>query len=144
MKRVKEHNIFEYIREIREFDFGVFYFFNGGIVISEMHEGVLFKWDNAKKAVNAAQEIYNDDIPLIYIANRINRYYVAPLDWFKFYKNRFDMQHIAAVGPLKCHMLSLILKKIIFPKRIKSFSDLNNAVDWAKKISEQALWTDER
>ena len=138
MKKVRDLELINQIREIREFEFGVFYFFKGGIVISEMHEGVLFRWDNAKKAVYAAQEIYDDHIPLIYIANRINRYHVAPFDWFKFYKNRFDMQHIAAVGPLKGHALSMFLKKLIFPKRIKRFVDLDKAVAWATEISEKS------
>ncbi|WP_282048838.1 hypothetical protein [Maribacter aquivivus] len=138
MKRVRELELINQIREIREFEFGVFYFFKGGIVISEMHEGAKFKWQNAKKAVYAAHEIYDNNIPLIYIANRINRYHVAPFDWFKFYKNRFDMQYIAAVGPLKGHMLSLFIKRLIFPKRIKSFTDLDKAVDWALHISKNS------
>lgn len=136
MKRIRELELFNQIKEIREFEFGVFYFFKGGIVISEMHEGVRFKWDNAKKAVYAAQEIYDNTIPLIYIANRINRYNVAPFDWFKFHKNRFDMQHIASVGPLSGNIVSLMLKRLIFPKRIKEFTDLDKAVDWALKISK--------
>ncbi|TDS18723.1 hypothetical protein DFQ03_0433 [Maribacter caenipelagi] len=138
MKRVRELELVNQIREIREFEFGVFYFFKGGIVISEMHEGAKFKWQNAKKAVYAAQEIYGNDIPLIYIANRVNRYRVAPFEWFKFHKNRFDMQHIASVGPLRNNMFSSMLKQLIFPKRIKTFPDLDKAVDWALRISKNS------
>ncbi|WP_036151097.1 hypothetical protein [Maribacter forsetii] len=138
MKRVRELELINQIREIREFEFGVFYFFKGGIVISEMHEGAHFNWKNAKKAVYAAQEIYDKDIPFIYIANRVNRYRVAPLEWFKYHKNRFDMQHIASVGPLRNNFFSTLLKKLIFPKRIQTFTDLEKAVDWALDISKKA------
>jgi hypothetical protein len=137
MKRVRQLELFNQIREIREFEFGVFYFFKGGIVISEMHQGAKFKWESAKKAVYAAQEIYEKDIPLIYIANRVNKYHVAPFEWFKFYKNRFDMQHIASVGRLKTNVFSLMLKQLIFQKRIKNFTDLDQAVDWALHISKK-------
>ncbi|WP_291963620.1 hypothetical protein [Maribacter sp.] len=138
MKRVRELELINQIKEIREFEFGVFYFFKGGIVISEMNEGAHFKWQNAKKTVYAAQEIYDNDIPLIYIANRVNKYRVAPFEWFKYHKNRFDMQYIASVGPLKNNLLSSIIKKLIFPKRIKSFTDLDEAVVWALEISKKS------
>ena len=138
MKRIRELELINQIREIREFEFGVFYFFKGGIVISEMNEGAKFKWENAKKAVYAAHEIYEKGIPLIYIANRVNRYRVSPFEWFKFHENRFDMQHIASVGALKNNIFSSILKQLIFPKRIKIFTDLDKAVDWALHISKKA------
>ncbi|MGO4919851.1 hypothetical protein [Maribacter spongiicola] len=138
MKRVRELELFNQIREIREFEFGVFYFFKGGIVISEMHQGAKFKWESAKKAVYAAQEIYEKGVPLIYIANRINKYHVPPFEWFKFHKNRFDMQYIASVGGLKNNVLSLLIKKLIFPKRIKTFTDLDQAVHWAQHISKKS------
>ncbi|MDO6470978.1 hypothetical protein [Maribacter sp. 1_MG-2023] len=138
MKRVRELELINQIREIREFEFGVFYFFKGGIVISEMNEGAKFKWENAKKAVYAAQEIYEKGIPLIYIANRVNKYRVSPFEWFKFHKNRFDMQYIASVGALKNNILSSILKQLIFPKRIQTFTDLDEAVNWALQISKKA------
>ncbi|SIQ06412.1 hypothetical protein [Maribacter ulvicola] len=137
MKRVRELELIKQIKEIREFEFGIFYFFKGGIVISEMHEGAQFKWKNAKKAVYAAQEIYNKDVPLIYIANRVNRYHVPTLEWFKFHKNRFDMQHIASVGSLKVHIFSFIIKRLIFPKRITIFTNLDDAVNWAHDISKK-------
>ena len=139
MKRVRELELINQIKEIREFEFGVFYFFKGGIVISEMHEGAHFKWKNAKKAVYAAQEIYDKDIPLIYIANRVNKYRVAPFEWFKYHKNRFDMQYIASVGPLKNNILSTFFKNLIFPKRIRMFTNLDEAVAWALQISKNSV-----
>ncbi len=139
MKRVRELELINQIKEIREFEFGVFYFFKGGIVISEMHEGAQFNWKNAKKAVYAAQEIYDKDIPLIYIANRVNKYRVAPFEWFKYHKNRFDMQYIASVGPLKNNILSTFFKNLIFPKRIRMFTNLDEAVAWALQISKNSV-----
>lgn len=48
------------------------------------------------------------------------------------------MQYIASVGGLKNNVLSLLIKKLIFPKRIKTFTDLDQAVHWAQHISKKS------
>ncbi|MDO1513012.1 hypothetical protein Q2T41_10130 [Maribacter confluentis] len=142
MKRVKEHNIYNSIREIREFDFGVFYFFTGGIIISEMNEGVLFKWKDALKIVHAAEEIYGLEIPIIYVANRINSYYVVPSNWVMFYRNRTKMAHYGVVGQTRGSFASILLEKLFFKNSLVQFKNLDHATTWAKNISEKALWPD--
>ena len=83
MKRVKDLPYFKKIREVREFEFGVFYYFDG-LVISEIKEGVVFDWNMAKRAVAAAKEIFGEETPIAYISNRINSYTVVPTEWLKF------------------------------------------------------------
>jgi len=73
MKKVQDIPYFEYIKEIREYQFGKFYFFNG-IVISEINQGVDFSWKMACKVVEAALDIFGEDAPIVYISNRINSY----------------------------------------------------------------------
>ena len=131
MKRVKEHNIFKNIREVREFDFGVFYFITGGIIISEIHENIFFKWKDAKKIIDACQEIFSADIPRVYIANRINSYYVAPSNWIRFLKNKHKMDYYAAVGQTTGSIASILLERFIFKKSIVQFENLDDAVVWA-------------
>ncbi|TLP77301.1 hypothetical protein [Maribacter sp. ACAM166] len=131
MKRVKELDIFKRIREIREFEFGVFYFFKGGIIISEINEGVLFKWENAEKVMSAAQDIFGMEIPIIYIANRINSYYVVPSSWVMFYKNRNELAYCAGVGQTKGSFASVVLERIFFKNFIAHFQDLDDALLWA-------------
>lgn len=138
MKRVRQLDLFKQIKEIREFDFGVFYFFKEGIIISEMNEGVHFQWDDAKKVVYAAQDIYGLQIPIIYVANRINNYTVVPSDWVKFYKNRNDMAHYAVVGQTKGSFASLVLERLFFPYSIIQFKNLDQAVEWAIEKSKSA------
>ena len=48
MRSVREIDFFKNIREIREYEFGVFYFFDG-LVISEIKEDVVFNWNMAQK-----------------------------------------------------------------------------------------------
>jgi hypothetical protein len=53
-----------------------------------MNKGVLFRWEDASKVVAATENIYRLEIPIIYIPNRVNNYYVVPSNWLKFYQNR--------------------------------------------------------
>ncbi|WP_226789839.1 hypothetical protein [Flagellimonas hadalis] len=69
MKSVKELDFFKNIREIREYEFGIFYFFDG-LIISEMNEGETFDWSIAEKIIDAAYEILGEEKPIAYISNR--------------------------------------------------------------------------
>ncbi len=137
MKRVTDLDFFKNIREIREFEFGIFYYFEG-LVISEMKEGVTMNWNMAQKAVAAAHEIFGEDKPLAYISNRINKYYVVPSDWAKFYKHRHQLSFYSVVGDTKGSFASLVLERMFFQNSIKQFSDLEEAVEWSlAKIEKQ-------
>lgn len=87
MKRVKDLHFFNSIRQIREFDFGVFFYFDG-LVISEIKKGTEFKWEHAKQAVEATEDYFGENAPVVYISNRVNTYSIVATDWFKFLNNR--------------------------------------------------------
>ncbi|MDF4201561.1 hypothetical protein PXD56_01255 [Maribacter sp. SA7] len=131
MKRIRDLELFKQIKEIREFEFGRFYFFKDGIIISEINEGVIFKWENAKRVINASKEIYDGDLPVVYLSNRINKYYVVSVYWLEFYKNRYNIAHYAVVGSTKGSFLSLFLERLFFGKSIARFQELDQAVEWA-------------
>ena len=131
MNRVKELELINQIREIREFEFGVFYFFKKGIIISEMNKGILFKWEDALKVVTAAENMYGLETPMIYIANRINNYYVIPSNWLKFYKNRHKIAFYAVVGQTTGSRASKLLEWFFFKNSIVQFKNLDEAVLWA-------------
>ena len=136
-KTVKEIDFFKNIREIRECDFGVFYFFDG-LVISEINEGVVFNWSMAKKIINIAYDIIGKDKPIAYISNRINNYSVVPTDWLKFYKNRHQLEFYSVVAYNKGGLSSIVLEKMFFRKNIRQFSDLETAIKWSiSKISDK-------
>ncbi|MDT0538794.1 MULTISPECIES: hypothetical protein [Croceitalea] len=130
MKRVKRIPFFKNIKEIREYQFGTFYFFDG-IVISEMNEGVTFEWNMAKKAIKAAQEIFGEDMPIAYISNRINNYHIVPTDWSKFYANRNQLSFYSVVGQTKGSFASLVMERMFFKNSIKQFTDLEEAITWS-------------
>ena len=130
MKRVKDLDFFKNIREVREFEFGVFYYFDG-LVISEMKEGVIFGWEMARNAIRAAHEIFGADKPIAYISNRINNYYVLPADWRKFYKNRHQLSFYAVVGKTHGSYASYMLERMFFKNSIEQFNDIEKAIAWS-------------
>ncbi len=137
MKRVREIEFFKNIREIREYEFGVFYFFDN-LVISEVNQGVLFNWEMAIKAVDAAYEVIGQDKPIAYISNRVNNYSVVATDWRKFYFNRNQLGLYSVVGNTKGSFASLVMERMFFRNNIKQFSDLEKAIAWSlNQIKEQ-------
>ncbi|MEM9363213.1 MAG: hypothetical protein AAGA43_11285 [Bacteroidota bacterium] len=137
MKRVREIEFFKNIREIREYEFGVFYFFEN-LVISEINEGVLFNWEMATKAVEAAYEVIGRDNTIAYISNRVNNYSVVAADWRKFYFNRHQLDLYSVVGQTHGNFASLVLERMFFRNNIRQFSDLEEAIEWTQsKMEEQ-------
>ncbi len=139
MKRVRDIAFFKNIKEIREYQFGTFYFFDG-LVISEINEGVTFGWEMGKKAIDGAREVFGEDMPIAYISNRINKYYVVPADWAKFYSNRNQLSFYSVVGSTKGSFASLVLERLFFRNSIRQFSDLEKAIEWSlQKIESKQL-----
>ncbi|WP_298995927.1 hypothetical protein ACOKFD_12945 [Flagellimonas sp. S174] len=137
MKRVREIEFFKNIREIREYEFGIFYFFDN-LVISEINEGVHFDWEMATKAVDAAYEVIGRDNPIAYISNRVNSYSVVAADWRRFYFNRHQLDLYSVVGSTQGNFASLVLERMFFRNNIRQFSDLDEAIEWSlSKLEEQ-------
>ena len=136
MKRVKDIPFFKQIREIREYRFGTFYFFEG-LVIGELNEGITFGWEMGKKAIDAAKEVFGEDLPIAYISNRINDYYVVPADWAKFFKNRHQLDFYCVVGETKGSFASLVMERMFFKNSIKQFTDLERAIEWSLQRIEK-------
>ncbi len=136
LKRVKDIPYFKNIREVREFEFGVFYFFDG-LVISEMKKGVVFKWEMAVKVIKAAQEVFGQNKPLAYISNRVNSYTVVPTEWLKFYTNRHKLEYYSVVGSTEGSLASIVLERMFFRESLKQFKDLEDAIAWSLKCLEK-------
>ncbi len=130
MKHVRKIDFFKNIREVWEFEFGTFYYFNN-LVISEINEGVVFDWNMAEKAVKIAHQVIGKDKPIAYISNRINSYYVVPTDWIKFYKNRHQLHSYSVVGNTQGSFASLVLERMVFKNSIRQFTDLEKAIEWS-------------
>jgi hypothetical protein len=130
MQRVRDLDFFRNIKEIREYEFGTFYFFDG-LVISEMNEGATFDWTAAERVIACVYEVLGKGKPVAYISNRINDYSVVPTDWLKFYKNRHKLKYYSVVAYTKSGLTSLVLEKMFFRNKIRQFPDLQSAINWS-------------
>ncbi|OQD44186.1 hypothetical protein [Croceivirga radicis] len=133
MERVTDIAFFNNIREIREYNFGKFYFFDK-LVISEIKEGVTFNWVMAERVIEAAYEVYDvDKLPVVYLSNRINRYQIVPKDWLKFYKNRHSLKCYGVVAKNKSTYANVVLERMFFKNAIRQFTNLEDAIAWAQE-----------
>lgn len=139
MQSVKDLEFFKNIQEIREYEFGIFYFFDG-LVISEMNEGEIFDWSIAEKIIEVAYLVLGRDKPIAYISNRIHEYSVVPTDWLKFYKRRHQLELYSIVAYNKSGLTSVVLERMFFRNKIRQFSCLENAIKWSlAKVNEKNI-----
>ena len=139
MQRVRDLEFFKQIREIREYEFGMFYFFDG-LVISEMNEGEIFNWAIAEKIIDVAYEVLGRDKPIAYISNRIHNYSVVPTDWLKFHKHRHQLEFYSIVAYDNSGLAIVVLERMFFRNKIRQFSNLENAIKWSlAKINEKKI-----
>lgn len=135
MLRIKEIDSYKNILQIREFDFGVFFYFEG-IVVAELREDVDFTWKIAEKAIKATYEFFPDNTPFVFITNRVNNYRVSPVAWIQFFINRKKVAYPASVGEIKMSYFAKTLKRLLFTNTITQFQDLEEAMIWAKEKVE--------
>lgn len=111
---------------------GNFYFFKN-FIVTEIHDGVNFTWENGQNVLAAAKKHYGPTINVTIISNRINEYSINPQDWIKFFKADFKIKSYLVVANNKRHWLNALLEKTFLNNNIvKRFTNLHDAIDWAK------------
>lgn len=123
-----------YINVIKEFnyDFADVFIFDD-FVISEIKEGVTFTWENhAKKIVEDVTSFTKcNGSTIIYLSHRIHSYSVMPIDWLNFYRNQFKLKGYGVIGYNSLSFVNTVIENLFFKKRIRRFSDLESAMQWA-------------
>ncbi|XLS27595.1 hypothetical protein ACJD0Z_10340 [Flavobacteriaceae bacterium M23B6Z8] len=121
--------------ELHTFSFGKMYFFEH-MMVSEFKEGILFTYDHAVEFIDKAEAYYGSEKKLVYISNRVNSYSVDPVDWIKL---GFSYKNLLAIGVVNYTFFKkkvFYVEKMFCRKPMKSFSSLNEAVDWAYEITQ--------
>jgi len=122
------------------YSFGDFYLFDR-FVIGEFKEDTVVTWDDhAKLLVEDLTNLYDHDgSNVVYITNRVHRYAVKPSDWIKFYKSDYRMKGYAIVSYTPKGLLNSLIEKLFIKSKFKSFESLEEAIHWAKSLSEAAV-----
>lgn len=126
----------EAIQEIN-FSFGNFYLFEY-FVIGEVHEDIVYTWEeHGKQMTEEICELYDQNgKDLIYISNRVNAYSVVPSDWLKFYKFNYRLKGYAVITDHPKGILNSFLEKLFLRNKLNNFTNLTDAIVWAKKLSK--------
>ncbi|MEM6515998.1 MAG: hypothetical protein AAF688_07425 [Bacteroidota bacterium] len=134
MKSVEHLPLYDKVLRVFDYDFGKFFVFEN-FIISEIKEGVIYSWEHhAKRVTEDISKFMSKNSDVIYISHRIHSYSVVPTDWVKFFKHQFDLKGYAVVGYTNGSFLNMMVEGLFFNKKIKRFSDLNEAVIWAENI----------
>ena len=119
---------------IKEFNYSfcnVFLF--DGFFISEINEGITFSWEDHAKLIaedlSAFTGSNGDD--LIYISHRIHSYAVKPNDWLKFFSHNYGLKGYGVIAYTQGSVLNTVIENLFLSKKIKRFSSLDAAVQWA-------------
>lgn len=124
---------------IHEFNFssGNYYLFDT-FVVAEINEGVLFTWeDHAKPITEEFAHLYdNNGEDIVYISNRVNLYSVKPSDWVKFFRNGYKLRGYAVVSYTSRGIFNSLIEKLFMRNSFQSFTNLEDAIAWAKELAQ--------
>ncbi|WP_378187333.1 hypothetical protein ACE939_03170 [Aquimarina sp. W85] len=126
----------EAIQEIN-YDFGNYYLFES-FVVGEVNEDIVYTWKHhGKKVVEELSHIYdNNGKSLVYITNRIHEYSVVPSDWIYFFKLSYSLKGYGIVSNNPSTLFNSALEKLFMRSRLKKFGTLEDAIVWAKSLSD--------
>lgn len=132
--RIEETNLADTVEDIFISEYGIFYFFDG-YIISELNEDIVYTWEAAQEAIEAAYRHYGDDPSVCYITNRVNNYSVKPADWIKFFTTKNELNGYAIVSYNEASWTNILIEKLFLRTKVERFDDLYEAIHWAKQIN---------
>lgn len=137
MIKVEDTPFFNDVLKIFNYPFGKLYIFSG-FVISEIGEGIVLSWDNAKQMVEDVEGFLGTNgKDLVYISNRINSYSVVPQDWLKYFKLNYGLKAYFVVTAANKGSFNITFEKLFFRSKIKTFTCLVEAVNKAKTRKQE-------
>ena len=118
------------------YPFGDFFLFET-FVIAEIKKDIVFNWeDHAKGLVEELSNLYEQrGKDIVYISNRVNEYSVVPSDWLYFFKFSYSLKGYGVVSYNPKGRLNTALERLFMRSKMKSFTNLESAIYWAKKLT---------
>lgn len=135
MTSIKNTALYQDVIKELNYKFGDVFIFED-FFISEIKEGVSFSWEKHAKPIakDIADFAKGDGSDLVYISHRINSYSVIPTDWIKFYKESLTLKGYGIVDYKGVSFGSTLIENLFFKKRIRRFTSIEPAVQWAKSF----------
>ena len=139
MNSIRNSPFFHEAFQELNYPFGDFFLFET-FVVAEIKKDVVLNWhDHAKIFVEELSHLYEQKgTDIVYISNRVNPYSVVPSDWLYFFKHGYSLKGYGIVSYNHKGKLNAALERIFMRSKMQSFSDLDDAIAWAKKINPVA------
>ncbi len=136
MRPLRETDYYKEAFQELNYPFGTFYLFES-FVVAEIKKDVVFSWKaHAKPLVEELTNLYEQKgHDIVYISNRINPYSVVPSDWIHFFRHSYGLKGYAVVDSKPVGKRNSILEKIFMRSHMKTFTNLENAILWAKELA---------
>ncbi len=139
MKSLKDTQHYDKVIQELNYPFADIYIFKG-FIVSEVKEGITFTWEDHAKVIidDVVGFLDTNGEDLIYISHRIHSYSVIASDWTKFFKMSYGLKGYGVVGYNNTSFLNSMVEKLFFKNKIKHFTELDIAIDWAtNKVLEK-------
>ena len=138
MVYVKDTQYYNDALHVMTYPSGTYYLFDT-FVIAEMKEGIVYTWeDHARQIVEELTHLYDHNGEnIVYISNRVHSYSTRPSDWIKFYRSDFKLRAYGIVSYSKKSLMTAVMEKIFMRNRFQSFTSLDDAIAWAKRLTEK-------
>ena len=138
MVYVKDTKYYNDALHVMTYPSGTYYLFDT-FVIAEMKEGIVYTWeDHARQIVEELTHLYDHNGEnIVYISNRVHSYSTRPSDWIKFYRSDFKLRAYGIVSYSKKSLMTAVMEKIFMRNRFQSFTSLDDAIAWAKSLTEK-------
>ena len=120
-------------------DLGRFVFYEN-ISITEVSEGTHVTFEKIAHMLQFAEDVYGNDIPFVYISNRIHSYSIDPLGYYEAIKMFPNLKAYAIVSQNDRRRMLFVLEKLFIKKPIRVFDNLEKAVEWAEQIIAKTPW----
>lgn len=133
MLSLKETKFYKDVLKEINYPFADIYIFEN-FIISEIKEGVVFSWEDHAKCIIADVLEYtkNNGAEIVYLSHRVNSYSLKPLDWLHFFNDNLSLKGYGVIGYNSFSFLNTVIENLFFRKKIRRFSDLETAVQWAR------------
>ncbi|GAA4274711.1 hypothetical protein U6A24_21875 [Aquimarina gracilis] len=121
----------------RRYDCATYYLFDT-YIIAEIDEGIVYTWDDhAEPIVAELSELYDQKGEgLVLISNRVHSYSVKPSDWIKFFKSDYKLKGYAIVSYSRKGFIASLVEKLFMRNLFKNFNNLEDAIAWAKSLTQ--------
>ncbi|MCK8520014.1 hypothetical protein M0D21_00425 [Aquimarina sp. D1M17] len=137
MGYVKDSIFYNDAIQVMRYDYATYYLFDT-FIVAEIDEGIVYTWDDhAAPIVAELSELYDQNGEnLVLISNRVHSYSVKPSDWIKFFKSDYKLRGYAIVSYTRKGLIASLVEKLFMRNTFKSFESLEDAVAWAKMLTQ--------